>query len=58
MGIGGEVTVWVVGVEIGVEDGLREGEASGLEGKCGLTVSGLTGSGPTGGWACVSDWSV
>ena len=58
MGIGGEVTVWVVGVEIGVEDGLREGEAGGLEGKCGLTVSGLTGFGSVWGWACISGWSV
>ena len=58
MGIGGEVIVWAADVEIGVEDGLREGEAGGLEGKCGLAVSGLMGSGPTGGWACVSSWSV
>ena len=33
MGIGGEVIVWAADVEIGVEDGLREGEVGGLEGK-------------------------
>jgi len=38
MGLWGEGTVWLVGVEIGEEDGLREGEAGGGEGKCGLAV--------------------
>ena len=58
MGIRGEVTIWTAGVEIGVKDGLREGEASGLEGKYGLVVSGFTGSGPVEGWACVSGWPM
>lgn len=36
-------------MEIGEEDGLKEGEAGGVEGKCGQTMFGLTGSGPIRG---------